>query len=236
MAAKKTRRNPEPDFDDEDSVRAVMARELDADPEDLDLDEGGKGFSSFGVDSFWLVELGKRSWVVARDQDALRDLALAVVTQDLEETPEMFGQDFLESHINVDRLRRDLHADEVNSNTEYFNDMRDRELLAEANRYGCDADAYIEEDEDGDEELDRDGLIEELAEAKATKDLKHPVDYLTDVMGQEEGLATAIKIAGIDVKAAAEEAVDSDGPEHYIGSYDGHSHELHCGWVYWRMD
>lgn len=230
----------EPDFDDEDSVRAVMARELDIAPEDLELDDGGRGFSSFGVDSFWLVESGRMGWVVARDNDVVRDLALAVVKQDIENEPEIFSQDFLESHINVDRLRRDLEPDLLNENHDYFDEMSDDDLLDDGPRYGIDTDQYMEtdeDDEDAEPELtDRDGLVEALAEEKTSRDLKDPVDYLVEIYGRDQAIAEAIKIAGIDIDAAAEDAVNTDGPEHFVAPYDGNSHELDCGWVYWRTD
>lgn len=233
--AKKQKRNSasEPDFGSEEDVAVVMAKELDCDPDDLSLDDDGRGLSSFGEGVLWYVELGKRSWVVAESAEQMREVAIAVVKQDLDSEPENFNQDFIESHINVDRLRSDLESDTQSSNYDYYNEERDSYLIKEASRFGLDVEEYQDEDE---ELTDRDGLIEALAEAKTEKDLKDPVEYLQDMLGREEGIQTAIKIGGIDIKAAAEDAVDTDGPEHFLSTYDGHSTELNNGWVYWRVD
>jgi hypothetical protein len=101
------------DFEDEADVLAVLGAELDIDADDLTIDDTGRGFSSFGTDTFWYVQTsgGSKGWVVARDSDAVRELALATVKQDLETEPEIFEKSFLESHIDIDRLRRDLSHD-----------------------------------------------------------------------------------------------------------------------------
>lgn len=237
MAKKQKRNSSEPDFGVEADVARVMSLELDCEPEDLELNDDGRGFSSFGVGVFWYVELGSRGWVVAESADEMRELAVAVVTQDLEGQPEIFNQDFIESHINVDRLRRDLESDTSSMNYDDFNDMDDDDLISEAGRWPVQESDYIDEDEDGESILsDRDGLVEALAEEKTKQDLKDPVEYLQEMLGQEDGIKRAIEIAGIDISAAAEDAVNTDGPEHFVSTYDGHSYELSNGWVYWRTD
>lgn len=238
--AKKQKRNSssEPDFGVEADVAQVMAQELDCDPEDLELNDNGRGcFNSFGVGVFWYVELGKKGYVVAESHDAMRELALAVVEQDLNDEPESFNQVFIESHINIEKLRRDLESEENSANYDYFNDMDDDDLIAEAKRWPVRESDYIDEDEDGEEILsDRDGLIEALAEERTEQDLMDPVAYLQEMLGEQDGIKRAIEIAGIDVDAAAEDAVDTDGPEHFVAHYDGNSYELSNGWVYWRTD
>ena len=51
--------------------------------------------------------------------------------------------------------------------------------------------------------------------------------------GRRQG---AIEIAGIDIDAAADDAVDTDGWEHFLARYDGKSHETDSGLVYWRVN
>jgi uncharacterized membrane protein len=224
------------DFDDEDSVLLEMSRELDVDPDDLSIDDEGRGFSSFGTDTFWYVEMGKQGYVVARDDDAVEQLAIAVVTQDLESEPEIFSQDFLESHINVSRLRRDLESDTQSSNYDYYNDMGDDDLIREAES-DSDLVQYLTENEDEEYEIDdRDGLVEALAEQKTEADLKDPVAYLQEMLGDADGIKEAIKIAGIDIEAAAQKAVNVDGAGHFLSSYDGEIRETKSGLPYWRTD
>ena len=46
----------------------------------------------------------------------------------------------------------------------------------------------------------------------------------------------AIKLGGIDIDRAARDAVDTDGPGHFLSSYDGETYELPGGGVYWRVN
>jgi hypothetical protein len=75
--------------------------------------------------------------------------------------------------------------------------------------------------------------IENLAEKIAEERLEDPIAYLEDIYG-DEAAAKAIEIAGIDIDAAAEEAVDTDGWQHFLSRYDGNSYETKSGFVYWR--
>jgi len=223
------------DFNDEDAVLAAMAAELELD--DLAIDDGGRGFSSFGTDTFYFIETsgGRRSWVVARDDDAMEELALAVIKQDLETQPELFSRHLIESNINIERLRRNLESDTHSSNYDYFNDMSDSKLESELDRSSLDRDDYITTDDEGDDELERDKLVEDLAEAKTERDLEDPVAYLQEILGDEDGIKQAAEIGGFDIDAAAQEAVDTDGAIHFLGSYDGNYTEL--GELrYWRVD
>ena len=44
------------------------------------------------------------------------------------------------------------------------------------------------------------------------------------------------EIAGIDIDAAAEEAVSTDGAAHFLSSYDGKTTLTKSGLVYWRTN
>jgi hypothetical protein len=117
--------------------------------------------------------------------------------------------------------------------------MSDDDLISELQRSSLVEDEYLTEPEDEDEEpelSERDLLIEALSEAKTNEDLKDPMAYLEEMYGREDAVQQAIKIAGINIDAAAEDAVDTDGPEHFLASYDGNTYELDQGWVYWRVD
>lgn len=224
------RKAPTVDFDDEDSVKRVMAKELEVDPEDIKIEEAH--YRDYTGDTYYRIDIGSQEYFVAKDNDSAYDLAIAMVKQDLEESPENFNQSFIESHIDTDRLRRDLESDVSNSNYEYFNDMRDSELEREVrDRLRLDDEDFL--DEDG-EFKNRDGMVEKLAEDLTEEQLKDPMSYLEDIYGKEDAVKQAIKIAGIDVKAAAEEAVDSDGMGHFLSSYDGEYREGPDGIIWWR--
>ena len=228
-----TRITREVDFDDEDAVLAEVAKALGADPEEIFLDED-KGLSSFGAGTVYRAEWGREEYVVVRDHDQMEELALEVVKQDLDQEPEIFNQDFIERHVNTDRLRRDLESDVVSMRIDDLTDMADRrpdDFWREYESEGFDA---PEEDEEGERPEPTHNEIEELAQKQAEEQLRDPMEYLEDIYGREDATKEAIRIAGIDVDAAAQDAVDTDGPEHFLARYDGNSHETKGGLVYWR--
>lgn len=231
MATRKSKKRPA-DFDDEDAVLAEVAKHLDEDADDLKIEED-RGLGSFGEGTVYRISTGRggREWLVAEDTDTAYKLAVAVVKQDLESEPEMFSKDFIESHINIDRLRRDLESDVQNSTEEDLREQSTDRFWPEAQRHGMDV---PEEDEDGDMPEPDEDAITDLAERITTELLKDPMDYLSDIYGDEEAVKQAIKIAGIDEDAAAEDAVDTDGWEHFLSRYDGNSYETASRFVYWR--
>lgn len=223
------------DFTDEDAVLAEVAEEIGEDVEDLKIEEDS-GLGSFGEGTVYRVSSGRREWCVVEDVDTAYKLAVAVVTQDLESEPEMFEKSFLESHIDKDKLRRELEPAVLSMAEDDLSEMDTEDFWSEAEREGMDV-PEIETDDDGDELEQRDPTqreIEELAEKRAKDQLLDPMQYLSDIYGDEEAAAQAIKIAGINVAAAAEEAVDSDGWEHFLARYDGNSSETSSGFVVWR--
>ena len=220
------------DFGDEESVLAEVAKALGIDPDELEIDEN-EGLSGFGTGRVYSIRVkggtyGKE-WSVVENYDQQRALAIEVVKQDLEEDPSMFNQDFIERHIDTNRLRRDLEPDVRNNNEEHLRDMRDRDFWREAERYID----VPEEDEDGDMP-DVDDYVEEVADKMTDEQLKDPMAYLEDIYGREDAVKQAIEIAGIDIDAAAEDAVDTDGEAHFLARYDSNDYHTPNGLVYWR--
>lgn len=211
------------DFDNEDAVLAEVAKALKTKPDDLSIEEE-QGLGSFGVGRVYRVEWGRQEYVVVEDHDQMRELALEVVKQDLEQEPEIFTQSWLEDFVDKDRLRRDLHSDVFNMTYEDLEEMDEDELVQLAQDYGVDQPT---------EESEFEWDIDELA-GKITKEkLRDPMQYLKDIYG-DEAAQKAIEIAGIDIDAAAEDAVDTDGAEHFLSRYDGNYYETKSGFVYWR--
>ena len=252
------------DFSDVESVGRAMAKALDVSPEDMQIEESSN-YSGFGVDVYQ-VSIGQKEYFVVENDDEAEKLAVAIVTQDLEESPEIFDQHFIESHINIDRLRRDLSSDVQNSNYERLkedaeqNPMRflkdndidipepsDKKLHEHADvmsddensardiyrklKEGDAEDRWIEL---GEEPEVPDSAIEKLAEEQTEEQLKDPIGYLEEMSDREQAVKQAIEIGGIDVKAAAEEVVSTDGVGHFLSSYDGNVSDGPGGLVYWR--
>ncbi len=160
---------------------------------------------------------------------------MAVVKQDLEQEPGIFNKDFIESHINTDKLRDELESDELNARIDEltFESGRDPDnFWIDYEQEGWDA---PEEDEDGFRREPTTKEIEELAEAQTKERLQDPMQFLEEIYG-DKAAAKAIEIAGIDIDAAADDAVDTDGWEHFLARYDGNSHETASGLVYWRVN
>lgn len=223
------------DFGDEEAVLAEMAAELDIDPDELKIKESHLG--SFGAGTVYEITIqggGHKEWNVVEDSDQEEELAIEIVTQDLNDQPEIFEKNFIESHIDMDRLRRELHSDVLDSNIERitFDANHDPDgFWSDYERAGFDA---PEEDEEGERRDPEDSEIDELANHQTDEELKDPMQYLDDIY--DEAAAKAIEIAGIDVEAAAKEAVSTDGAGHFLSSYDGSTYETKNGLVYWRTN
>jgi hypothetical protein len=229
VAAKRGLRATGIDFNDEEAVLAEMAEALNIDPDELEIEEND-GLTGFGAGTVYTVSIsgGSKEWSVVEDYDQQHALAIELVKQDLEEDPSMFNKDFIEQHINIDRLKRDLEPDLRNNNEESLRDMRDRDFWREAERYID----VPEEDEDG-EMPDPEDYVEEVADKMTEEQLKDPMAYLEDLYG-DDAAKQAIEIAGIDVDAAAEDAVDTDGEAHFLARYDSNDYHTKSGLVYWR--
>jgi hypothetical protein len=233
------------DFGDEDEVLEDVARALGEDPDNLEIEEeiGLTGFGAGTVYSITVQGGRDKEWQVVESEDAERALAIAVVTQDLEQEPEIFEKNFIEQHIDKDKLREELHSDALNSRTDDLSEMGSRhpdEFWDEWEREGLELPEHAdpaenEDDEDFEQPEPEQSEIEELAEKQVDEQLRDPMQYLEEVYG-DEAAAKAIEIAGIDVEEAAEYAVDTDGPAHFLARYDGNSHTTRAGLVYWRSN
>jgi len=246
MAARRVRaKQYKVDFGDEDEVLADIARALGEDPDDLEIEEES-GLTGFGAGTVYSITVRggrNKEWQVVEDEDAERALAIAVVTQDLEQEPEIFEKNFIESHIDKDRLREELHSDALSMRIEDLTEMGSRrpdDFWDEWEREGLELPEHADPDEnEDDEDFEKpepdDSEVEELAEKQVAEQLRDPMQYLEEIYG-DEAAAKAIEIAGIDVEEAAEEAVDVDGPAHFLARYDGQSHVTRAGLVYWRSN
>lgn len=223
------------DFEDEEAVLKAMLKALKVpkdERDDVEIESEG-GLESFGEGTVYRVTWGREEYVVVENDDQMHSLALAVVKQDLESEPELFQKDFLEQHIDKDKLRRELEPDELNSRIDdltYEAERNPEDFWDEYEREGFEA---PEEDEDGERREPDSDEIDELAQKQTDNRLEDPMEFLDDIYG-DEATKKAIEIAGIDIDAAAEEAVDSDGAAHYLCRYDGDYHELSNGLIYWR--
>lgn len=195
-------------------IEFLKAEDLTID--DVTIKEGFWGWHE-GADVA-TIEIGTKEYFVAPDDDTVHNLAVALVTQDLESEPGLFNQSFIESYVNVDRLRDMLRSDV-------------EEQVREQLRYET---RHEETSEDEEEVASAEELFEERVENDTEQQLRDPVQYLIDIYGQEEGVKQAINIAGINISEAAEDAVSADGEGHFLSTYDGNVNSLPSGGAYWR--
>lgn len=216
----------------QDDLLIEMANALDTDVDDL-YSEDETGLSSFGFDVMKVGGIGEDDWIVVEDEDTARDLAIAVVTQDLEEEPEIFNQSFLESHINQDRLKEWVYEAVMEDDYAYDIGENDPERFWEEYE-SWDLGEAPEEDEDGEFPLPNQSQAKQLQRAIADERSDDPMGWLLDMYGDDEAIKKAMELAGFDVAAAAEEAVDIDGWAHFLSRYDGNYATTDAGFVYWR--
>jgi hypothetical protein len=233
VAAKRKKASSGIDFSDQDAVLDEVAAALDIPTYDLDIITN-TALESFGTGDVYEIRFkhkpNGKTWTVVENYDQQRALAIEIVKQDLEEDPSVFNKDFIEQHINMDRLKRDLESDVHSEKYDYYSEIGDDRFWREAEQLGMDV---PEEDEDGNmPEPDTDDY--EKAADIATEDaMKDPMAYLEDIYG-DDAAKQAIEIAGIDVNAAAEDAVDTDGEAHFLARYDSNDYHTKNGLVYWR--
>jgi hypothetical protein len=257
----------EADFEDADAVLREFCKAEKEDPADWKIEED-KGLGSFGEGTAYRLTCGPhREYQIVESEDVLRELALAVVKQDLEQEPEIFNKDFIEQHIDKEKLRDALMSDVTDSAYDSLKDEAERHSIDFMKEHSLDipvpsekqvrdfAEDGADEDHSASDRYDRvreqdpesqwieigeepeveDSDIVEAAEEQAKGELRDPMEYLEGIYGSEAA-EQAIRIAGIDIDAAAEEAVDTDGPEHFICHYDGNSHTTKSGFAYWRSN
>jgi hypothetical protein len=224
-----TKRKQPREFNEKNILRE-MSEALGEDHEALSIDESS--VASFGEEAY-TVKAGRQEWTVVENDDVAERLALAVVTQDLEQEPEIFNRSFIESHIDMERLKewvRDaVMEDEYSSEIARSEPER---FWEEAAHWGIDV---PEPDEDGNmpDDVD-DKYVEALQEMIADDRAKDPMAFFEDLYGRDEAQKYAMEAVGIDIGEAAQDAVDTDGWQHFLSRYDGSSDETESGFVYWR--
>jgi hypothetical protein len=212
----------------EENVAREMAKALDVDEDDLVIDED----DLFGEDTF-TVELGRQEYRVVANDDVAEAIALAAVTEDLENEPEIFTPSFIESHIDMKALKSWVYDAQMEDDYAYDIAQEDSERFwEEAKRWGIDV---PDEDDDGEmpDDVD-DEYPEALQQAMAADRAEDPMGFFEDIYGKGEATKYAIEAVGIDIEAAAEDAVGTDGWQHFLARYDGNSQETSSGFVYWR--
>jgi hypothetical protein len=206
------------ELDDEDFVEPVLRFLEEEFPEALEDPENER--LEFQFEKGWSVPLlriesGHKEFYLVLSEDDAYQLAHERVKQDLENEPEIFNQSWLEGYIDTENLKLELMDDVTN--------MAYEDLVDENDRL----------DDDDEDKLSEEDLQEE-AERRAEGQLRDPIGYLEDIYGREDAVKEAMRIAGIDIKTATDDAISADGVGHFLSTYDGDTYDLPGGAVYWR--
>ena len=236
----KNSKNPITEAVDTDDRRKALADHLGVDIETITT-------SSYD-DKTFETEDGEEYLVL--DSDEAREAAIEAVKNDLDDMGiESFTDDFkdwayrnaIETDWFDDALREseEFYADDIESedDNEYGN-----RLIHEMYDEGILEDDDFEKDEDGEidytrvkETVDIDSKKEDFVD-KLVENMGDAVEWYRSEFGEDELARTVRDNNLIDADAVAEEAIDWDGVEHFLASYDGEEIELDDGWYAYRTN
>jgi len=191
-------------------------------------------------DAMTVAESRDTSYDVYENEQVAERYATNQVRDDLDNEPGLFTQDWLERFINMDRLREALYPDARDD--DYWNEEHpdaDAKLDFLIERGKLDEDDFL--NPEGDRELTPEmeqaveSAFEDFIEANAREKVEDPIAFLEEFEDHEGAVKRAIDIAGYDRDAAADDAVSTDGWQHFLARYDGQSNDLPSGAVYVRV-
>lgn len=217
-----------------------LAQYLDCPIEDLVLDEEHSDDGHYDPDDperadwvYFSEGGGDRSpqYQVFKTHDIAEGEALKRVRNDLEESPEMFSQDWLRGFIDDDKLKEGIG----DPYEDHGDDVREMDYEERLQRM-VDEDEIESDDQvffkiNGDPRVRTAAREQQLDAAvdrwvDSSKPDFDPWDYLEDIYPKDEVIKEALRIAGFDIEKAAKDAVDTDGWAHFMSSYDNESIEL----------
>ena len=241
------------DFRDQKAVLKEVALKLDLKPSDCQI---ASGSSPNGYGKAYLVSSGNAEYIVMRNDEEFEAAARKGAEENLKDEPGMFSEEFIASHIDTEALRKSLYPDVYDSNFDRINDEAERHPTNFAVENDIDVapptEAQLREyeltpyeelvklhpteqwDAIGEEPTIPNTTIESLAEQATEAELQDPMSFLEGIHGSEEALKQALKLAGVDVKAAADDAVSTDGAAHFMCGYDGNYDTTKSGFIVWR--
>jgi len=158
------------------------------------------------------VETTEGRFVIARDYDSAILLAEDRVREDLKENPNMFEDWFIEQHS-------------------YLSDTDKRVMLSDEFSHYIDTLEH-EHPDWSDERLDEEA--QKRVNNLESELERNPYQYFKDLGYEDDYILN--RIMRIDYEEASEEAVRSDGAEHYLSWVDGEIHDVpNSDAVYWKI-
>ena len=173
------------DFGDEEAVLKEVCKELDLDPSDCSIRMGS---SPNGHGSAYTVSVGRHTeYIVMENDDEFETAARDGVEDRLRDEPESFNRDFIEGHIDIEKLRDFLESDVSNSLFESLENEAERHPMDFFKDHNIDIPSPSEKQLrdhatlEADDEKSADEIYAELAD-------KDPEDQW-DAIGEEPDVA-----------------------------------------------
>jgi hypothetical protein len=214
------------DFDDDTMLATVIGRELRQDPLALFVDENDGKRARISVGNQNLHAVLHQNYSVYVNDDEVEKAAVEDVVSQLEEDATMFNRDFLDRFIDQKKLVHEVQKMAREFKESDINDLGPEEVLSRLRSH----DLAPEGSEDWEQDVIDDwepsnALLEELITAEVEEDTYSPMHYLSDMLGADDASKWVFDNVGIDIPAAAEAAVNEDGPGHFLNSYNGNINE-----------
>jgi hypothetical protein len=233
--------------EEKELIEATDKETLKQIQDELSIKDGD--ISSFREEQSGVYEfdIGNQTYYLFDDEDTAEEFAKDRVREDLEENPDLFTPSWLENHIDTENLRDQLESYVSDSNRSYYDDIASESDKEYQNRQIAELvqSGFLDDDDVRDENgelLDEDEIkgvdnaVEEAVEKMTEEQLEDPMQYLEDIYGKQDAMKEAIRIAGIDIDEATDDAISQDGWQHFIASYDGNSIDLPNGRVLVRTN
>jgi len=193
-------------------------------------------------DGWYLIKMKNgNTYVIAPSEEEAEKVATEIVREQLEDEPELFNQEWLIGQIDEEEAEEFFREIYDESNQGYVDDIESESDNEYPNRLRSEMvdRGLITEEEAKDEDFDIEDKKEEFVE-KMTDDQidegRGGYDYYSFNFGDDEAKKLIIDNNLIDIDEASEDAVSTDGWQHFLSRYDGNSEELDSGKVMWRED
>lgn len=200
------------DFNDDTEVDQMLHELAEAESEDFDDLKADFEPNKHG-DGYKVA-----NWVIYETEDAAEAVALAQVQEDLENEPGLFNQDWLSSFIDEENSEIFFRQVYEEWDSSYVSDIDKNRLEEEM------ADAGVDSEE---------AYVEYLVNSKIEEG-EGGLSHYRDNFGEEAAAKLISDNNLLDLDAAAESAISTDGWAHFISHYDGNYETLPCGAVYFR--
>jgi hypothetical protein len=196
-----------------ENVKKEIAQELGVDTEDIEIEESEKQGQRI-----YIARIGNEEYEIIESEDKAEQIAIEQVEEDLELEPELFDQNWLMNFVDVEEYIRDIRYDIeewVEESPESYTTFIDNE------------EPKGEEGEYSEEQKER--MVEGYLE-----DIKSDIFEFLKCLGYTGKELMKHLLPYINIDDAAEEAIATDGWQHFLATYDEISKETESGFVFYR--